>query len=271
VPALGCYGELVGGLVYCLVGVWLASAHGPEALARHLDEARAHLPLAFADAVAGDLVVSLRQSPAAPMARYLPATSSAGERLQLHGPFYLRGATLVPVAEMPIDIAEYYFNALLEAHLQRQIGHPGTALGREIRQRAAATMTDVPLEHRVEAYVDALASFGSHLLSVANELERKHVQRASRGGLCPLLDRDVPLLRLWERIFSSARYPGAYLAAAGSVRWSRAVLTARDKQLMLESVLGSEWNGSVHQDLAPRYCAGQERGVVPLPPGGQRR
>ena len=247
----------MGGLVFYLIGIWIGSAYGPGALTRQLDAAgaRGHLPLDFAHEVAPDLPLELHYWRDASMAAYLPASAHESERLALYAPFYLRGPDLVPVVDMPVDVSEYYFHALLEAHLRRQLGRAGGEVSQHIRARAPAVMTDVPPDRRVEAYVDALASFGAHLLAVANEFERKDAQRRSRGGVCPLLGRRLPLTELWDRMFAGEPYAGDYFSG-GRVATSRSVLAPADKAFLVGSVLGSGWRGSVSNDLGPRYCDG---------------
>jgi hypothetical protein len=246
----------MGGLLLYLIGVWASSAYGPEALPRQVAAAtaRGHLPIAFASTLAGDLPLRIERLPDGARATYRPASAGNPEVLVLDGPTYVRGVRLIPVVDMPVDLGESYFAALLDAHLARALRQPAAPLAVELRRRAGEALPDVPPEQRVEAYVGALTSFGSHLLAVANELERKEIQRRDRGGLCPLLGRELPLLALWERIFTSEPYHGAYETPGGAARWSRAALRPEDKRFLLDVVLDSRWRGSVRGDLAPRYC-----------------
>ena len=248
----------MGGLLFYLLGVWIGSAHGPGALSRQLEAAieRGHVPLDYALELAPDLALTLHQRRSWSMAAYVPPSRRAPDHLALYAPFYLRGHELVGLVDMPVDVCEHYVHALLEAHLRRQLAQPATPVARAIRERAPAAMPDVPRERQVEAYVDALASFGSHLLSVANELERKDEQRRDRGGLCPLLDRPLPLIALWDRMFTSEAYPGSYEGPGGRVLLSRSVLASEDKRFLLDAVLRSPWKGRVREDLGPRYCRG---------------
>lgn len=247
----------MGGLLFYLVGLWVGSAFAPDALARQLGEAvqRGHLPLAFACAMEEDLALELHYSRHSVGATYRPPRAQTSEALALYAPSYLRGLRLVPVVDMPVDVGEGYFHALLDGHLRRELGRPAGALSAELRRRADEAMADVPEEDRVEAYIDALASFGSHLLAVTNELERKELQRSDSGGLCPLLGRRLPLLDLWERIFTTEPYPGAYVTRGGQVRFSQSTLRWEDKRFLLERVLEDRWSGSIVDDLGPRYCA----------------
>jgi hypothetical protein len=226
----------MGALVFVVVGIWVGSAFGPNALERHLADAslQGHLPLGFALESERGLALDLRYRTDGESASWMAGSQRRRERLVLHAPHYLRGVSLVPVVDMPVDASERYFHALLEAHLRREAADPATALGRQLRRGAVRTMRDVPVAARLDAYVDALASFGSHALSVANELERKELQRRDRGGVCPLLagPRPAPL----------------------AVCFSRAILTPEDKRLLTRRVLRVDWSGSPARDFAPRYC-----------------
>jgi hypothetical protein len=248
----------MGALVFVVVGIWVGSAFGPNALERHLADAslQGHLPLGFALESERGLALDLRYRTDGESASWMAGSQRRRERLVLHAPHYLRGVSLVPVVDMPVDASERYFHALLEAHLRREAADPASALGRQLRRGAVRTMRDVPVAARLDAYVDALASFGSHVLSVANELERKELQRRDRGGVCPLLagPRPAPLVALWRQMFASGRYSGAYLDARGAVCFSRAILTPEDKRLLTRRVLRVDWSGSPARDFAPRYC-----------------
>ncbi|HEV8629575.1 MAG TPA: hypothetical protein VGV61_04595 [Thermoanaerobaculia bacterium] len=248
-------------LFLLLVGLWAGSAFAAGAVDRQLGEAATlqRLPLGFAREEARRLVLVFHQDPDQPAAGYLAANAGGQARLALYAPHFLRGLQLRPLADLPVDLSEAYFNALLEAYLRRQLGLPGSELGVELRRRALSTMTDVPVARRLEAYVDAQTSFGSHLLSVANELDRSQQRRQATGrSLCGLLSRPLPLFTLWERALGDGGYPGAYVLGGppgeGALRFSRSVLTASDKRLMVERVLRAPWVGSVAADLTPRYC-----------------
>src|SRR4051812_17967056 len=242
-----------------LVTLWTSSAFFPGALDRQLAATeRRHLPVAFALAEANRLRIDFHHDREALRATYLGPDATGPARLTLYAPDYLRGFELKPVLDMPVDLCENFFYALLDAHLRRQIGLPPSALGRELRRRAELTMSDVPHPHRVEAYLDAQASFGAHLLSVANELDRSELRRRRAGSsLCRVMNRPLPLVGLWEQIFGPAPYTGAYVRGGprgeGRVYWSRASLTADDKRFLLTRVLHSTWTGSA-SDLVTRYC-----------------
>ncbi|HVS01171.1 MAG TPA: hypothetical protein VMT16_00230 [Thermoanaerobaculia bacterium] len=244
-----------------LIGLYMASPWSPGALDRQLQQAaeRQALPLDFARQAAPALLPWVHQHRGWVMAALLPASDGGARRLALYEPFYLRGTRLVDVADMPVDVAEHYFHALLVAGLERAAGDPASEIGSALRQRAEARMADLPPPHRLEAFVDALASFGSHLLAMANELERQEARRRARSSsLCGHLDRDVPLLRLWEDAFAAAPYPGGYAVAEpgapGRLRYSRATLSPADKRLLVATVLAGRWRGEARADFGPRFC-----------------
>lgn len=246
-----------------LVALWAGSAYAPGALDRQLaarEGGATPLPLAFAREEAQRLQLVLHDDREAVAAEYEPATGKAPPRLRLYAPHYLRGVGLRPVLDLQVDLAEGLFHALLASRLESELASPRSELAAELRRRAEATMVDVPARHRLEAYLDAQASFGAHVLAVANELDRSEARRHAAGGsLCPLLGLPLPLLQLWERMLAgNEAYAGAYVERGPHgeprVRFSRSTLTRDDKRLLLQRVLRTPWNGAVAHDLEPRYC-----------------
>jgi hypothetical protein len=246
-----------------LVALWVGSAYAPGALDRQLaarEVEGAPLPLAFAREEAQRLQLVLHDYRETVAAEYEPAAGTMPPRLQLYEQHYLRGVALRPVLDLQVDLAEPLFSALLESRLERELALPQSELAAELRRRAEATMVDVPERHRLAAYLDAQASFGGHVLAVANELDRSEARRRAAGGsLCRVLDRPLPLLQLWERMLAGDEpYPGAYVDRGPhgetSVRFSRSTLTRDDKRLLLERVLRAPWTGGIAHDLEPRYC-----------------
>jgi len=233
----------------------------PGAIDRHLGDAatQPRLPVGFAHEQAPRLLVTLHQDRSAVPAEYVRGQAGSPDRLVLYAPAYLRGLELRPVLDLTVDLCEAYFHALLEGYLLHHMAQPGDALGAELRRRAAITMTDVPAAQRYAAYLDAQASFGAHLLAVANELDRSERRRRAAGSsLCASLSRPLPLFVLWERVLGDDPYPGAYVTVAPGgeeVRFSRSTLGRGDKRLLVERVLRAPWRGSAAADLAPRLCA----------------
>jgi hypothetical protein len=250
-----------------LVGIWVGSAFAPGAVERHLVASAAEwpLPVGFALDESRRLVLAFHRDDAEAPAFFLEGPAGTPPRLVLYGPHYLRGVELRPLLDLPVDLSEGYFQALLEGFLRHQIETGGT-LGPELRSRAQATMVDVPPAHRLEAYVDAQASFGAHLLSIVNELDRSELRRRAGGrSLCSHVGGPLPLFSLWERALGESPFPGAYVARGPHseelVRFSRSTLTAADKRFLLERVLDAPWKGPAATDLGPRYCRGA--GVAP--------
>jgi hypothetical protein len=182
-------------------------------------------------------------------------------RLVLHT-VYLEGAD--GLENLPVDLSENLYSALLEARLEA-VALPGTAYGERVGRRAAALFDEVPAEHRRGAYLVAVRDFGSHLLSIAHEVRRAAVRAGARGiAPCVLLERRVPLLKLWERSLREGRYTGNYPrpAAAESteaqgmaafrVDWpeTQRGLEADDKRAFLKEILDIEWRGDMEHDFA---------------------
>lgn len=245
-----------------LVSLWAGSAFAPGAIDRHLADPGTsdRLPVGFAREAAERWIVSFHEDRASVPAEYLPGRGGSPDRLALYGPAYLNGLELRPVLDLTVDLCEAYFHALLEGYLVRHMAQPGDPLGAELRQRAFTVMTDVPDPQRYAAYQDAQASFGAHLLAVANELDRSERRRRTHGGsLCASLSRPLPLFALWERVLGDDRFQGAYVVGPEGneqVRFSHTSLARADKRLLVERVLRAPWRGSAAADLAPRLCAG---------------
>jgi hypothetical protein len=242
--------------------LYLASAAAPGALEASLRAAReeARLPVAFALAVAPRLALSFHHREDWNMAFLLPATGSTPPRLLLHAPYYRRGWRLAAASELPLDAAEYLFHSLALAWLELEVLGSGSALEATLRRRAEGVLPEVPEEHRLEAYLDAGASFASHALAVAAQLERLHAERRQRGAwLCPAAGQGWPLFGVWERIFTSEPYAGSFVApasggaVAGPRRHSRSVLQRQDKQLFARELLSGLWTGDPLRDFAA-FC-----------------
>ncbi len=194
----------------------------------------------------------------APAGDALAGGSSAnGPRLTLFAPFYLAPGGLVEPSQMPVDVAEYYFHALIEAALdiERESAYAGF-----MGERAVELMAEVPVTHRSSAYGSALADFGAHLLSIRNEIARLAERRAAAGGdLCGLLDQPASLFGLWRRSIDSGTYAGSYFSAGddGPPRWvqSRRALDRSDKDRFLAEILGVDWSGDPARDFAA-ICSG---------------
>ncbi len=230
------------------------------------------LPSAWVEPVAASARVVFHDRREWAMAFYLPAgvaaagvpaagVPAAGEvpRLYLYAPYYLAPDGLPPAPRMPVDVAEYYFHALLEAALDLRIAaEPAWAAAAD--RRAAELMSEVPEIERRSVYLAALGDFGAHVLSIANEIDRAaRRQRAAGRDVCPQIELPGPLFGLWARSFGDAPYRGRYRApgGAGAPRWtrSRRGLERRDKEVLVRQVLRVAWSGDPARDFAA-LCPG---------------
>ncbi len=181
----------------------------------------------------------------------MPPVEAAGPHLALYAPYYLAPGGLVAASRMPVDVAEYYFHALLEAALELE---RGSAYADWIEERAAELMTGTPEEQRATAYAAALADFGAHLLAIRNEIARAAERQAAAGrDLCRHLDQPASLFGLWRRSLTGGRYAGGYFASDGEgpPRWttSRQALERSDKDRFLVELFGVDWSGDPREDF----------------------
>ncbi len=223
------------------------------------------LPVAWLAPVARRTDISFHSRPDWAMAYYRPSEPAVSEaragetgfrdarrsRLALYAPYYLAPDGLVRVSGMPVDVAEYYFHALIEAALDHD---RDSTYGEWMTARATELLAGVPEVHRRSAYAAAVADFGAHLLSIRNEISRLAERRKSDGGdLCRLLDQPASLFGLWRRSVEDGAYAGGYFAAegAGSTRWitTRQALERADKERFLAEIFGVAWSGDPRRDF----------------------
>jgi len=199
--------------------------------------------LAAADAGQGTPDLGLALLRTAGVERLLPALEVP--RIFLYAPYYRRGAGLAAIRDMTLDVAEYLFHALLEAYLDAATpDHEATFSG-----RAAATLSDVPQEHRREAYLAALADFGSHLLSLTLEIERT-LERQRRLGkdVCRAVRHPGTLFAKWPRLFAEEPFRGHYESGGRSVLATGSI-ERRDKEILVRGILRGRWTGDVREDF----------------------
>jgi hypothetical protein len=256
-----------------------AAAQAEPSLERTLREAQqvGHLPLEFAWPVLARLEVHFHDLPGFPPALFstvpLPFLEGRLEdeaadppepprpRLYLDSRNYLRDGALIPILDLPVDSSEYLFNALLYAFLQHYYQTAEAAVRAKLEGRAKALLPDLGAETRLEGYLHAVADFGSHALSVANQLERSARHHRSRGtDLCLHFNRPYSLFGLWDRIFTDLPYEARYYQPPkkeGEVgRWVETGrgIAVEDKRWLVKTAFQSRWQGSRGEDLAPRYC-----------------
>ncbi len=167
-------------------------------------------------------------------------------RLFLYAPYYRRGAQLDAAGDMPLDVAQHFFSALIEALFD--LAPPAG-----VDQRAAEHGAALPATARRTAYVSAAAEFGSHALSVATELSRSlERQRTAGKDPCRLVDHPATLFGLWRRVFTTNEYRGQYPADdSGRRRWVQGPpLSPGDREHFARQVLGGSWSGDVRRDFA---------------------
>lgn len=158
------------------------------------------------------------------------------------------------------DVAEPLFHALFMARLHRRYERePLFAEG--LRRRALKAFGDPPsqpsegqVEDLVAEYIMASASFASHLMVTANEIERAERRRAALGrtGLCPQWRRQVGLFAQWREAFDAAAFPVSTFARDGAERTRN--VSREHRSWVLESMLAeSGWRGlpEDHQRLCP--------------------
>jgi hypothetical protein len=191
---------------------------------------------------------------APPPAAAESAPPNPGPRIVLYAPYYLAPGGLAPPSAMAVDVAEYYFHALLEAALDLELEASGSPYAAWAEARAAELMTAVPPSQRSAVYASALADFGAHLLSIRNELTRVAERHAAGGrDVCLTLDQPASLFGLWRRSFAGGSYPGGTFVqdGAGTPRWTegRQPLERVDKQRFVAELLGAGWVGEPRLDF----------------------
>lgn len=216
-------------------------------------EVRAALPADAFLPLASRLWVVYHEHPEWPMALYLPAADDPADlslhlfaadaerllpalrvpRLFLYAPYFRRPA---PAVDMPLDVAQYLFGALLEALFD--LAPPA-----DLDAQAAG--------RNREGYVSALAAFGSHALATAVELRRSLArQRAAGKDPCAIIDHPATLFGLWRGIFTTEEYRGQIRLDGKPPRWALGPpITESDKAYFVERVFGGFWTGDPRRDF----------------------
>lgn len=166
-------------------------------------------------------------------------------RIFLYAPYYRPEGRPLSALEMPLDVAQYFFSALIEASLDLA---PPPGLG----ERAEEYGRGIPAAERRGAYVSALSQFGSDLLSAAGELRRSLARlRAAGKDPCRAVDFPGTLFAHWDRMFTSVEYRGLYRpAGAPPGTWTLGPpLAPADKAFLLDDLLGGFWAGDVRRDF----------------------
>ena len=208
-----------------------------------------------------ELTVQLHDFPEWGLALLWKPENEAKPVLSLRrGVFAEKTGGIRSLIELPVDASELLFHELLKLRLQSMVNDKG-GFTEEIQLRAEEAMSRVPAESRLEAYSNAVLSFGSHVLSLRAQIERAHRLKLSRGGsLCRQVRSEGPLLRLWNIAFGDGLFPGEYpvMSESGQVEgWitTRAVLSGEDKDWVLEILLSSAFVGQAQPDFESLYCS----------------
>ncbi|MCB1036553.1 MAG: hypothetical protein KDD47_22195 [Acidobacteria bacterium] len=232
-----------------------------------------HLPLEFAGEVAPRLRLQLHQRKDYLPAHFAPLPLRPLEEdpnaevlpqvptLYLHRSTYSENGRLRAFQELTVDSAEGLFNALLLAYFELEVLASDSDLNQELEAAARERLPGVDPRYRVPALVQGLADFGSHLLSVANQLNRLEARGKARGkDLCPLMNHSGTLFGLWEKIFRDGVYLARFYRPAGegelSGGWreTSVAISREDKEILLRRVLRTTWTGNRQQDLGSRFC-----------------
>lgn len=192
----------------------------------------------------------------------------------------------LPRHRLSVDVAEYLFHSLVEAWLEEQRVSASDVLS-QARGRADVLMADVPAEVRLSAYLRAVADFSSQLLAVAHEIDRTRRRWQLQGrDVCLLLQPEVPLLRLWQRVFHVAQFRGRYFLGSTkpstegdavrqipSLEWrwaeSKKALEDDDKRWVIESLFEGRWQGDAQLDFVA-LCPSAGTPPVPQAQTGRR-
>lgn len=192
-----------------------------------------------------------------------------------------------PFSKLAVDVSEGLTHALLEAWLDHRFGQTAESavagniqaeFATQLHRRADERMAEVPAPLRPAAFASALADFGAHLLSIANEIYRASERARHRGhDPCRWLDTGIPLFGLWQRSLEEGAYAGRYPALpedrdygeeegsepasaitvipASAWRTTRATLDHSDKLWLLGHLQPGAWTGDPGEDFAD-LCSG---------------
>lgn len=180
-------------------------------------------------------------------------------RLLVLGRLYAPEGRLRPLADLPVDAAEYLLHALFEAlldRLQQQEPAPPWLLAAE------QTFADLPLERRREAAIEAFADFGSHLVSLASEIDKRVGDPARGAALCSAAARGVGLFALWTGSFERQPFPASYYrvgsaepgALPGERIYSAVSLSRALREQFVAEVIKRPWRGEPRADLMGEIC-----------------
>lgn len=209
-------------------------------------------PAAYLAAEGNDLVMTALAAGGQGGERLLPGLRLP--RLLLRRGWYGDERGPRPIPTLALDAAESLFGALLEARID--LGLP-VAYRLEAEARAGVLFAEVPAAQRLAAYLEAVAGFVSHVLSVGHELARL-VARGEAAGKDPCALADPPrlLFARWGEAFAAPDFRAFYRpegAGPDAVATTKVGLEEEDKRWALRRLLGVEWTGEPRHDL-PGLC-----------------
>jgi hypothetical protein len=174
-----------------------------------------------------------------------------GPAISLRGSDYWHEDSLQAPLDLQIDKSQPYFEALLEAYLDLFVRSAEGGYAAVLSYRAAAAFSEVPASQQIDAYLDALAAFGSDILTIAIQIDRSTKKHRARGSdLCRFANSHVSTLyTIWRRDFADSQYPGQYRDAGGTWRTTFGFLAPEDKALFVEQVLEGRWSGDPEADF----------------------
>lgn len=222
-----------------------------HSIAYYLPQQRLELPLEPQATTEGADEPAVEPTPVATVE--LPPRVLVFERI------YAPNGKLRTIDELPIDAAEYLLHALIEAlldRLQQQDLPPAWLVAAE------QTFADIPQEYRREAAIEAYADFGAHLISLANEIERRAADQERRAALCGVATRGVGLFALWSGSFQRQPFPASYYRSASSEPgalpaeriYSAVSLPRVLRERFVAEVLGRPWRGDAMADFFAGAC-----------------
>lgn len=229
---------------------WLGETPRGLWLAVHPDPGRSALWVEPGTSAAFVLDVPLPGAPYVVLdagAHLRPAVSPADSRAEAR--------TWLATERLPVDSAEHYYRALLDAHAALTLSRDSSWRG-SLAVRADAAMSGVPAEHRADAFREATLEFAAHVLSVAHEIGR-HVRRREPGALCGVLGHPATLFGAWERAHGDASFVGGWWQSGdpdsgrpGVWRLPPTGLRPEDKRWVVREILGASWTGDPKKDFA---------------------
>ncbi len=189
-----------------------------------------------------------------------PQASVAGPLTRDEG-----GTTLLPLLAATPDVVEPLMYSLILAALHFRLDSE-PAFGAQVDRFAASFGSSTSaadgdpadaLSRRDGARAEVLmasASFGAHLLVLANEIQRAQERRLAAGktGLCAQVRAGAGLFSLWEKAFSEAPFPVTTFDVAGAER-TRDVSGPHRRWVVRTLFYGGSWSGTRqdHEALCP--------------------